>query len=94
MPRWTYQYTLCWDCAKACGDCPWSERSHRPVDGWTATPTKIKLRSITNKYGEGFDQSYIVHSCPLFVRDAVEYGMKWADKSNTINKRNTKRVAK
>ena len=94
MPRGPHQHTLCWDCSKACGGCPWSRRSHRPVQGWIATPTKLKLRAKSNPYGESFDSSYIVHSCPLFVRDAVDHGMKWANKCNTINRRNTKKVTK
>lgn len=89
-----HQFTLCWDCEKACGDCPWSQRGHMPVDGWVATPTKVKLRAKTNPYGESYDNSYIVHSCPLFVRDATEYGMKWTKKHNTIIRRNVKKVVK
>ena len=88
MARTGYQHTICWDCANACGNCPWSGYHHRPVKGWVATPTKIKLRSSGNKYGEGFDSSYIVQSCPLFKRDAVGHGMKWAAKQNTTIRRN------
>lgn len=74
-----YVYTLCWDCSKACGDCSWS-RKHNPVpvNGWVATPKKIYSSKIR------LSQSYIVHSCPLFDRDAVDAGAKW------INRRNKK----
>ena len=87
MPKKS-QYTLCWDCANACGSCPWSSHPSRPVAGWTAIPTKIRLRGPNNKYGEDFDSSFIVLACPLFKRDAVMYGTKWTDKSNAIVRRN------
>ena len=56
--------TLCWDCANACVGCSWS-RQFLPVKGWKATRT----------YGKTFD-SYIVHECPEFVRDAYQGGVK------------------
>lgn len=86
-----YQHTLCWDCANACGNCSWSRRDPMPVDGWVATPTKIKLRNPDHQYGEAHSNSYIVRSCPQFKRDAVEYGMKWAGKPNTIIRRVVKK---
>lgn len=52
--------TICWNCAKACGKCPWSDGSFTPVDGWIATPTKIK-------FGCKIENSYLVKNCPLFV---------------------------
>ena len=56
--------SICWDCANACCNCSWSQ-SFTPVDGWKATPTRIKQ-------SEGvFIESYIVHECPCFVKDIV-----------------------
>lgn len=57
-------HTLCWDCAKAIGDCSWS-RSLIPVKGWKAIPTF-----------NGCPTSYIVRECPEFVRDAQCGGLK------------------
>lgn len=58
--------TICWDCKKATGFCSWSEK-FIPVEGWKATPTIVK---IANNYGKNktFDDSFIVHECPLFER--------------------------
>lgn len=58
-------FTLCWDCKNATGGCRWSDQLH-PVEGWTATQTR-------NKCG---GDSYIVHNCPEFIRDAMNYGLK------------------
>lgn len=55
--------TICWKCARACGKCPWSDGSFTPVDGWSATPTKIKNDDVIT-------DSYIVKKCPLFISDA------------------------
>ena len=57
------QETICWECAKACGECPWSDGSFTPVDGWVATPTKVKCRYK-------IIDSYLVEKCPLFISDA------------------------
>ncbi len=51
--------TLCWDCAKALGECSWAN-DLVPVEGWVAKPVKKK---------DGID-SYCVFECPLFERDA------------------------
>ena len=56
------QDSLCWNCARATKKCCWS-RKFKPVPGWNATPTKIYVAE--NKY----DDSYMVHSCPLFKKD-------------------------
>ena len=62
--------TLCWDCAKACGRCPWSDPEyHRTVSGWDVIPTKIRMNKDT------FADSYIVISCPEFERDAFGGGV-------------------
>jgi hypothetical protein len=48
-------YTLCWDCANACGNCRWSSKL-KPVKGWRAKKsTKI----------EG---SYMVRQCPKYKK--------------------------
>lgn len=57
-------YTLCWDCKNATGDCNWS-KSLIPVKGWKATPTYNKHQT-----------SYIVKECPEFIRDARGGGLK------------------
>ena len=54
--------TLCWDCKRALGDCPWS-RSFEPVEGWVAVPTVIYYHSQPSV------DSYCVISCPLFERE-------------------------
>lgn len=50
--------TLCWDCAKACGGCRWSDVL-RPVLKWQTEPTNNGLRVV---------------NCPEFERDAYEGG--------------------
>lgn len=58
--------TICWDCKKATGFCSWSE-DFTPVEGWKATPTRVKISNRQN--GEDiFTDSFIVHECPLFER--------------------------
>ena len=62
--------TLCWDCDNATGGCSWSEHmNHTPVKGWYAVRNDIKTKEGTHT------ESYIVISCPEFVRDAREGGM-------------------
>jgi hypothetical protein len=56
--------TICWNC-KNCGnilECSWSS-DFKPVEGWTATPTKINMGEY------GVTDSFCVHACPKFVRD-------------------------
>lgn len=60
-------HTLCWDCGNSCGGCAWS-REFKPVDGWEAEPTKVKVAD-TNQYVRLID-SFIVRSCPEFIRDS------------------------
>lgn len=57
------QATICWDCAFATGGCPWSDYL-KPVKGWTAKPV----------HKECLD-SYQVLECPLFKRDALNFGL-------------------
>ena len=59
--------TLCWDCAKACGECSWSNHwDHSPVPGLKAEQTYLKVNG-------GDDISYRVIECPEFEPD----GRKW-----------------
>ena len=56
--------TLCWDCSKAGGLCPWSDHwEHKPVPGWSAVQTRMRANN------GGTDTSYIVLACPLFEPD-------------------------
>lgn len=63
--------TLCWHCAKSCGNmgwCSWS-REFKPVDGWEAK-SHILSNDISHhgKMSVRKLQSYKVVSCPEFVR--------------------------
>lgn len=59
------QGTLCWHCKNAVPNiagtvgCNWS-RKKKPVDGWEATPTQLKIM------GNKTVQSYFVKKCPEF----------------------------
>lgn len=58
--------TICWECAKACGGCSWSEYAvYEPVPGWKALPGKIQEID-----------TWVVLECPEFVRDAEPGGLK------------------
>ena len=62
--------SLCWCCENATSNyCPWVEKGE-PIPGWRATPTKIKQN------GKVVCDSYHVHSCPMFKRDAEHGGLK------------------
>ena len=63
--------TICWTCANATGNCPWSAHdSPRPVPGWIAEKTVVKAgRDIT------FD-SFIVYNCPMYIRDSLNNGLE------------------
>ena len=62
-------FTLCWDCRKACGGCSWSNYDERrPVPGWTAVETKIRMKT------DVFEPSCIVIACPEFERDGIGGG--------------------
>lgn len=61
--------TLCWDCANATGSCSWSDHfDHKPVDGWEAIETTIKVHNPS--CDADLNRSYVVISCPEFIRDA------------------------
>ena len=63
------KHTLCWDCAKACGGCSWSNHlEHLPVPGWQAEDTKVRMNNDT------YEPSFIVLACPEFDRDGVNGG--------------------
>lgn len=57
---------ICFDCQRACGDCPWSEYDldrevarFEPVEGWTA-------KLVTHSH-QGY--TYEITECPLFIPD-------------------------
>ena len=63
-----YGETICWSCANACGGCEWSER-FRPVPGWTAVETVIKINATVNGSSQKTEtQSYHVISCPKYQK--------------------------
>ena len=67
MPYVT-QNSLCWDCANATNKsyaCSWAWHL-KPVEGWTAIPTKK----------ESGQNGFLVIECPLFERDAFGGGTK------------------
>lgn len=80
--------TLCWYCSNACGNCPWSNGSFTPVDGWEAEATIIKdYNYIMN--------SYLVKNCPLFKQDTIIYiSVKEVSKLLGISKTNCFRYSK
>ena len=78
--------SICWDCENACCGCSWS-RWFEPVEGWTAKPVVITQCG-------GKTPTYLVYACPEFKRDAVNYGLKWAYKPNTIIHREYKKKGK
>lgn len=63
--------TICWDCKNAVPDprkgigCSWSRRL-KPVTGWTATETELKL------YDDITIKSYIVHKCPHYIEEVKD----------------------
>lgn len=67
--RFSKPFTLCWDCAHATDDqCAWV-KDGEAVEGWTATPTRLK-------WGGDYSKSYIVRACPMFKRDAENGGQR------------------
>lgn len=64
-PESTEKGTLCWDCAlSVLGDkspCSWHRKEHKPRDDWEAI-----RRDRT--YCQHTSESYIVISCPGFVK--------------------------
>ena len=57
---------LCWDCANACGGCPWSEK-FQPVPGWDAEP--VIIRNHQDRGPENFSaKSYKIYACPQFTK--------------------------
>ena len=69
------KHTLCWDCYHATnpeGACPWSV-GFEQVPGWTAK--MVNYRGYENGY-----KTFIVESCPLFERNAENFGLKRMEK--------------
>ncbi len=62
--------TLCWSCANACGGCEWSQKKAKPVPGWTAEKTKIRLDKGKTS------ESYLVIKCPKYKPDGKEHDAK------------------
>jgi hypothetical protein len=64
--------TLCWGCQRATGGkngCSWS-RGFRPVIGWDAIETKMKMQRTKGGTWEKISiGSYVVLRCPEFVAD-------------------------
>lgn len=60
--------TKCWDCTKAVGGCSWS-RSFRPVEGWDATPTRVKADKDADTGEQHWTDSFYVNDCPEFEKD-------------------------
>ena len=67
MPPGNKQPTLCWSCAKAVRGCDWS-REFIPIKGWNAIPTELHVNRTD------CCKSFLVLSCPEFVRDAYNNG--------------------
>lgn len=61
------KFTLCWECERATGGCPWSDRL-LPIEGWKAI--RVKATS-TRPYS-----TYLVIECPGFKRDAYDGGLR------------------
>lgn len=66
------QENICINCKRCVNSdefhCPWSEEG-KPVEGWTAAPTKL----YTHKYSNGkMDvwQGYHITACPLYIQDS------------------------
>ena len=59
----------CWTRKKAAGGCSWS-RSFRPVEGWTAKKTLIRLSPCQK---EDVIESYQVIACPEYEKDDKRY---------------------
>lgn len=66
--------SLCWHCQKSGrSECSW-DREFKPVPGWKATPSKMRL--VTGVYTD----TYQVYSCPEFF--PVELGGRTLDQKN------------
>lgn len=61
------KYSLCWDCKRATGGCPWSDKL-KPIKGWKAIPIG---KTTARPYS-----TYLVEECPGFIRDAIGGGTK------------------
>lgn len=79
------KHSLCWDCAKACGRCSWSNyREHLPVPGWLAETTKLRMNNNT------YADTFLVIDCPEFERDGLKGG-QYRIRRNEKNEQNLQR---
>lgn len=61
--------SLCWDCQRATGFCPWSKyKKFEPVPGWTVEKTIRIDKTPPYTYER---EGITVLDCPLFVPDGV-----------------------
>ena len=60
--------TLCWSCARFCGQCSWSAR-FEPVKGW-----KARKDILGRQYGDEM-VTYTVEKCPLYDKDSEDQGL-------------------
>lgn len=72
--------SICWKCAKACGDCSWSDGTFTPVEGWTAEHTKVRNAKFC------YIESYNVIACPLFESDEKRYSKSDKPHHSTVMK--------
>lgn len=61
---------LCWTCARACGDCSWSDGTFTPVKGWTAK--KVVMYEDRAEYNTRTVETYKIKACPLYICDAPQ----------------------
>lgn len=72
--KYRKQANICFNCQRACGDCPWSEIDpetdkprFQPVPGWTAK--RVILRMNVRKGSSEFVDTYSITACPMFIPD-------------------------
>lgn len=65
LVKWGSTANICFDCQRACGQCPWSahdpatgELLFLPVAGWSA-----------KKSEKNGNDTYHITACPLFIPD-------------------------
>lgn len=75
VEKYRKQANICFNCQRACGDCPWSEIDpetdkprFQPVPGWTAK--RVILRMNVRKGSAEFVETYSITSCPMFIPDS------------------------
>ena len=81
-----HRQTLCWDCANATGGCSWADHNeHKQVPGWEAIETTIRIHNPS--CDAEATKSYIVLSCPEFIRDAEGHGLRKVGQEQPKNHR-------